>query len=152
MKGQPCMICGAIIGENNHTGIGGGCMANVVIPAKRECFRELKGLDVWIEQTRYVRDQFLAAFKDVKFRNEFRKSFYASMQTAERISKKQLEIMRKWLDDARVYGLDAVLREIKDRMFDEFNPAVECKELFNQRLDIHKKLYLSGRKDQRAAA
>jgi hypothetical protein len=146
------MICGAIIGENNHTGIGGGCMANVVLPAKRECFRELKGLDVWIEQTRYVRDQFLATFSGVKFRNEFRKSFYASMQSAERISKKQLEIMRKWLDDARIYGLDAVLREIKDKLFDDFKPELECEELFNDRLDVHRKLYLSGRKDQKAAA
>jgi hypothetical protein len=60
--------------------------------------------------------------------------------------------MRKWLDDSRVYGLDAILREIKDRMFDEFNPEVECKELFNEKLSVHKKLYLSGRKDQKAAA
>jgi hypothetical protein len=146
------MICGAIIGENNHTGIGGGCMANVVIPAKRECFRELKGLDVWIEQTRYVRVQFLAAFAGVKFRNEFRKSFYASMQSAERISKKQLEIMRKWLDDAHVYTIDNALQEIKNKMFDDFDPAVECKDLFNERVDVHRKLYLSGRKDQKAAA
>lgn len=147
-----CMICGAIIGENNNTNIGGGCMANIVMPAKWDCFWQVKGLDLWVAKAQYIRGKFLAQFEGVKFRSEFRKSFYSSMQTADRLSKKQVEVMRKWLDDAHAYIKEIDLLKIRDEMFDEFNPHLECEVLHKERIAIHKKLYLSGRKDQKEAA
>ena len=74
------------------------------------------------------------------------------MQTADRISKKQLEVMRQWLDDARAYIKEADLTEIKDRMFEHYSPMDECREFYLERIDFHKKLYLSGRKDRKEAA
>lgn len=149
---KTCMICGALIGDNNTTDIGGGCMANIVMPAKWDCFWELKGLDLWVAKAQFIRTKFLAQFEGVKFRSEFRKSFYASMQSADRLSKRQVEVMRKWLDDAHVYIKETDLLKIRDEMFDVFNPHLECEELHKQRIAIHKKLYLSGRKDQKEAA
>lgn len=147
-----CMICGAIIGENNTTNIGGGCMANIVMPAKWDCFWQIKGLDLWVAKAQFIRGKFLTQFDGVKFRSEFRKSFYSSMQTAERLSKKQVEVMRKWLDDAHVFLKEMDLLKIRDEMFEKFDPHMECEELHKERIAIHKKLYLSGRKDQKEAA
>jgi hypothetical protein len=150
MKGQPCMICGAELGPNNSTGIGSGCMAHVVLPAKRDCFREVKSLDLWIAKAQYVRSIFLSTFEGRKFRNDFKKSFFSSMQQAERISKKQLEVMTNWLQYERVSLF--TINDVEIPMKDKFNPEIECPELYKERLEVHRKLFLSGRKDQKAEA
>lgn len=144
------MICGAELGENNTTGIGSGCMAHVVLPAKRDCFKEVKSLDLWIAKSQYVRNIFLAIFEGRKFRNEFKKSFYASMQQAERISKKQMNVMTQWLEFERVPLY--TINDVEIPMKDNFNPEIECPELYKERIEIHRKLYLSGRKDHKEAA
>jgi hypothetical protein len=142
-----CIICGAIIGDNNATGIGFGCMGNVVKPAVRDCFREIKGLDVWIAKSQHVRTRFLSTFEGKKFRSEFRKSFFSSMKSAERISKKQLDIMIQWLGFERIY-ID-LWEDVEKKMRNDFNPELECPELYEERIAIHRKLYLSGKKDQK---
>lgn len=149
MMSDVCLVCGAAIGENNTTGVGGGCMANIVIPAKRDCFKEVKSLELWIMKAKEVQRIYIEEYKNTKFRSEFKKSFYTSMCTAERISKKQLEIMRNQMSyNTGLDGfIDQTLRDLYFMMFDLFSPNQECPELYMEKLNMHKKLYLSGRKN-----
>jgi hypothetical protein len=142
-----CIICGAVISDTNTTGVGFGCMANVVKPATRDCFRETQMLNLWIAKANYVRAKFISHFEGRKFRNEFKKSFFASMKTAERISKRQMDIMTNWLELERISLY--TFNEIEIPMKDAFKPEVECPELYKERIDYHKKLYLSGKKDHK---
>ena len=93
MEHNRCMICGAVISDNNTDGIGWGCMANVVKPAIKETMWEVYGLDIWVAKANRIKEAFLNAYTGVKFRNEFKRGFYESMAKAEKVSKKQLEIM-----------------------------------------------------------
>jgi hypothetical protein len=145
-----CSICGAVISDTNTTGIGFGCMANVVRPAKNDCFRETQMLNLWIAKSNYVRAIFIAHFDGRKFRNEFKKSFFASMTSAERISKKQMDVMVNWLELERI-SLHT-FNDIELPMRDNFNPQIECPDLFKERIEVHKKLYLSGKKDHKEIA
>lgn len=79
---ERCIICNSLISENNTTGVGFGCMANIVKPAIKATFNEVKGLDVWVAKVDKVRSVFLDTFKEVKFRSDFKKSFYESMANA----------------------------------------------------------------------
>lgn len=139
-----CSICGSPISETNTTGIGYGCMNNVVIPAKKECFNETKGLELWINKSTAVKNEFLRVFKNRKFRNDFKKSFYESMSKSEHVSKKQFEIMLNMLDYENI-RFD-FYTEFYKPLFDRFNPQFECKDLYASKIEMHKKLYLSGRK------
>lgn len=145
--GNRCIICGSPITDGNSTGIGFGCMGNVVKPAVRDCFRDIKGLDVWIAKSQHVRTKFLSIFEGRKFRSEFKKSFFESMKSAERISKKQMDIMIQWLQFERIF-ID-LWEDVEKKMRDDFNPAFECPELYKERIEVHKKLYLCGKKDHK---
>lgn len=90
------MICGAVISDNNTDGIGWGCMANVVKPAIKETMWEVYGLDIWVAKANRIKEAFLNAYAGVKFRNEFKRGFYESMAKAERVSKKDYEVVEKW--------------------------------------------------------
>ena len=149
---ERCLICNAVIGENNTIGIGGGCYQNVVIPAKKDCFKEIKGLDLWIAKVNLLKPIFVDLFKDTKFRSSFKKSFYVSMACEDlndepkRISKKQFDIMYEQIQWKDHY----LLPDFSDlwlRMFKSFDPQFECRELYNERIEIHKIQYLSGRKN-----
>lgn len=147
LDGNRCEICGAHITDTNTTGIGFGCMGNVVKPAVRECFRATKGLDLWIAKSQHVRAKFVSAFEGRKFRSEFKKSFFESMKSAERISKKQMEIMIQWLGFERIY-ID-LWEDVEKKMRNDFNAELECPDLYKERIEVHKKLYLSGKKDRK---
>lgn len=121
-----CIICGSPISENNPDGIGFGCRENIVIPTKRKVFHEAYSLELWIRKAQKIRALYVETFKDTKFRSEFKKSFYQSMTTAERISKKQLEIMTDHLSFGHSYELDKIDAEhkkYKDVLFEQFNPS-----------------------------
>ena len=141
---EKCSICGSPISETNTTGIGFGCMNNVVIPSKKECFNEVKGLDLWISKSTAVKNEFLRVFAGRKFRNNFKKSFYESMSKSEHVSKKQLDIMLDMLGYENI-TFDFYADFYKP-MFDRFDPQSECKELYLSKISMHKKLYLSSRK------
>lgn len=120
------MICGAVISDNNTDGIGWGCMANVVKPAIKETMWEVYGLDIWVAKANRIKEAFLNAYAGVKFRNEFKRGFYESMAKAERVSKKQLEIMNQMLDDK------CVLLDFKDifERYEGMAQSSECKAQF----------------------
>lgn len=88
-----CEVCGHIIGDTNTTGIGGGCMENIVIPAKKATIKEVYWLDIWKAQVKLVKAQFLEIHKNTNFKSQFRKTFYSEMSTATKVSKKQLHLM-----------------------------------------------------------
>lgn len=145
---EQCRVCGAAIGENNHTGIGGGCMANIVKPAIKDCFLQTMGLELWITKAKALQTAYIECFKGTKFRSAFKKSFYESMSTAERISKKQFEIMIGQMSYSYEHSVQIPdFKEIFIKMINAFDPHSACSELYMERLNIHKKLYLSGRKN-----
>lgn len=86
----------------------------------------------------------LNAYAGVKFRNEFKRGFYESMAKAERVSKKQLEIMNQMLDDK------CVLLDFKDifERYEGMAQSSECKAQFQANIAKYKKIYLSGRKNK----
>lgn len=138
------MICGAVISDNNTDGIGWGCMTNVVKPAIKETMWEVYGLDIWVAKANRIKEAFLNAYAGVKFRSEFKQGFYESMAKAERVSKKQLEIMKQMLDDKRVL-LD--FKDIFER-YEGMAQSSECKAQFQANIAKYKKIYLSGRKNK----
>lgn len=70
--------------------------------------------------------------------------FYESMAKAEKVSKKQLEIMKQMLEDKRV------LLEFKDifERYEGMAQSSECKAQFQANIAKYKKIYLSGRKNK----
>lgn len=146
MGANRCAVCGAVISDDNSTGIGFGCMANVIKPAINETMWAVYGLDIWVEKAQRVRTAFLEAYKEVKFRSAFRKSFYESMQTAERISKKQLEIMMNLLEHKYVQvQFGDIIESYRWKV--ESGNNKECEKVLNENIQKHKKLYLSGKKN-----
>lgn len=143
LEGDKCRICGSPITDTNPDGIGFGCRNNVVKPAKRVCFKIVKSLDLYIAKVNLVKPVFLEEFAGVKFRSEFKKGFYASMQSAERVSAKQLQIMCDWLFYKRI-AFD-FWEEVEKPMYDAFNPEFECPELYSEKINIFKIQYLSSK-------
>lgn len=145
MEPNRCMICGAVISDNNMDGIGFGCMANVVKPAIKETMWEVYGLNIWQDKVTKVKEAFLEVYANVKFRNEFKRGFYDSMQKAERVSKKQLQIMMDMLSEK---GICLSFKSI----FEHYEAMVQsghCNEQYKANITKHKKMYLSGRKNQK---
>lgn len=140
---ERCIICNSLLSENNTTGIGFGCMNNIVKPAIKATFNEVKGLDVWVAKVDKVRTVFLDAFKEVKFRSEFKKSFYESMANAERISKNQLQIMENELAFKGI--LIDLAKEVYFPMFNSFN-HLQFPEIYQEKLESFKVQYFSRNK------
>lgn len=108
-----CMVCGAPIGENNPDGIGAECRKAVHLAKVNRLFKENADFSLkynWTIKANALRALFIETFKNTKFRSEFKKSFYNSIVTNERTSKKQLEIIMQELEYKRV--LDAEIQKI----------------------------------------
>lgn len=140
---ERCIICNSLLSENNTTGIGFGCMNNIVKPAIKATFNEVKGLDVWVAKVDRVKSIFLDTFKNVKFRSEFKRSFYESMSNTERISKKQLQIMENELAYKGVFI--NLTKEVYIPMFNSFNP-LEHQEIYKNKLESFKVQYFNSNK------
>lgn len=109
-----CIICGSPLSEGNITGIGCECHA-AIIAAKRHKLYANADFTLaynWVIMANNIRTAYIKAFAETKFRNEFKKAFYASMLSAERVSKKQCAIMEAELDYKGL--LDSTLKSIKE--------------------------------------
>lgn len=95
-SGAVCSICGAPISDNNSEGIGYECKA-ALKEAKSMVFfaNDENRLNLYIIEVSVFKAAFIERFKDTKFRSEFKKSFYTSICQAERVSKKQLDIIKQ---------------------------------------------------------
>lgn len=113
-----CCICGAILSENNNEGIGFECKKALQY-AKTIKFNQDPNirLEMYIMEVEIIKEKFLEVFKDVKFRSNFRKSFFETISTSNRISKKQLEIMKNMLSEKNIYLEGKVEQKLK--MFKE---------------------------------
>lgn len=113
-----CCICGAILSENNNEGIGFECKKSLQY-AKTIIFNQDPNirLEMYIMEVEIIKEKFLEVFKDVKFRSNFRKSFFETISTSNRISKKQLEIMKNMLSEKNIYLEGKVEQKLK--MFKE---------------------------------
>ena len=143
LEGRTCSVCGVPITDDNPDGVGFGCRKHVIARAKAACFKEVKGLDLWIAKAKLVKDTYIKEFEGVKFRNAFKKSFYESMLTAERISKKQLEIMLTHLQ-YKFICFD-FWEEVECPMREKFFPDVECPELYASKIAIYRLEYLNSK-------
>lgn len=132
MNDNRCIICGARLSDNNTEGIGFECKAALMY-AKGIMLKETDfKLQCFIYEAEAVKKAFLDVYAGVKFRSEFRKGFYTSMQQAQRISRKQVDIMWQMIDD-RNTGLAYTLhqqvaeynKQLKIQMMAQMQPTLE---------------------------
>lgn len=149
LEGRKCEICGSAITDENPDGVGFGCRSNVVAPARKDTFNKFNALNFWIKKVEMSKKVFIEIHQNVKFRSEFKKNFFDSIQKAERISKKQLNIMEYWIvykDFDRYENLTTDIKEVYRFMINGWKEQTkEEKEYFNERIDYHKIQYLAKR-------
>lgn len=132
MSDNRCMICGARLSDNNTEGIGFECKAALQY-AKGIMLNETDfRLQCFIQEAEEARKALLDLYKNVKFRSEFRKGFYTSMQQAQRLSRKQVDIIWRMIEDrdARfAYNLRQKIADknkaLKETMMEEMRPTLE---------------------------
>lgn len=98
-EGRRCSICDSPIGDYNETGVGAECRAAHDRAVMKAIF-SIDGVSLkynWLIEVGIYKEAFIKAFKETKFRSEWKKGFYTSISKADRISKKQLAIMADWL-------------------------------------------------------
>lgn len=148
-EGRKCSICGSQISDDNPDGIGFGCRANVVQPARKDTFYQFNALKFWVMKVERYKTVFVELFKDTKFRSDFRKNFFESISKAERISKKQLAIIEDWImqkDFNRYEEINGAVKEDFRFLWNGWTEqSNEEKEYFQERIQFHAKQYLSKR-------
>jgi len=97
-----CMICGHKISseESLQTGMGSECRHayNLALFKTIMSNSENSLRYNWLIKVEIFKNIFISEFKNTKFRSEFRKSFYNSINNSDRVSKKQLNIIIDWLE------------------------------------------------------
>ena len=149
--GLRCSVCGSLITDDNPDGIGFGCRQNVVKPAEAATAKEIIidfALQQWIFKVNIYRNEFLKAFEGHKFRNRFKKSFFESIQKSNKVSKKQLDVIKNMLEWE--IDLDKFEEDMKERekhfYFDLIEEAKQDKkwgEIYKKYFEMFKKQYLS---------
>lgn len=100
-------------------------MNNIIKPAKIKTFWEVNSLNWHIYKANKLKELFIKTFKDTTFRSDFKKSFYKSMLSAERISKKQMDIMfdfLKWNHLNEYENMTDGFQDYLKKWIDSFNP------------------------------
>ena len=149
--GLRCSVCGSLITDDNPDGIGFGCRKNVIKPAEAATAKEIIidfALQQWIFKVNIYRNEFLKAFEGHKFRNQFKKSFFESIKKSDKVSKKQLDVIKnmlEWKIDLNKLEEDMKERE-KHFYFDLIEKAKQDKkwgEIYKKYFEMFKKQYLS---------
>ena len=149
--GLRCSVCGSLITDDNPDGIGFGCRKNVIKPAEAATAKEIIidfALQQWIFKVNIYRNEFLKAFEGHKFRNQFKKSFFESIKKSDKVSKKQLDVIKnmlEWKIDLNKLEEDMIERE-KHFYFDLIEKAKHDKkwgEIYKKYFEMFKKQYLS---------
>ena len=149
--GLRCSVCGSLITDDNPDGIGFGCRKNVIKPAEAATAKEIIidfALQQWIFKVNVYRNEFLKAFEGHKFRNQFKKSFFESIKKSDKVSKKQLDVIKnmlEWKIDLNKLEEDMIERE-KHFYFDLIEKAKQDKkwdEIYKKYFEMFKKQYLS---------
>ena len=149
--GLRCSVCGSLITDDNPDGIGFGCRKNVIKPAEAATAKEIIidfALRQWIFKVSIYRNEFLKAFDGHKFRNQFKKSFFESIKKSDKVSKKQLDVIKnmlEWKIDLNKLEEDMIERE-KHFYFDLIEKAKQDKkwgEIYKKYFEMFKKQYLS---------
>lgn len=149
--GLRCSVCGSLITDDNPDGIGFGCRKNVIKPAEAATAKEIIidfALQQWIFKVNIYRNEFLKAFEGHKFRNQFKKSFFESIKKSDKVSKKQLDVIKnmlEWKIDLNKLEEDMIEKE-KHFYFDLIEEAKQDKkwgEIYKKYFEMFKKQYLS---------
>lgn len=149
--GLRCSVCGSLITDDNPDGIGFGCRKNVIKPAEAATAKEIIidfALQQWIFKVNIYRNEFLKAFEGHKFRNQFKKSFFESIKKSDKVSKKQLDVIKnmlEWKIDLNKLEEDMIEKE-KHFYFDLIEKAKQDKkwgEIYKKYFEMFKKQYLS---------
>lgn len=149
--GLKCAVCGSPITDDNHDGIGFGCRQHVVIPARTAAAKEIitdYALKVWIFKVSIYRKEFLRVFEGRKFRSAFKKSFFESIKNSERVSKKQLDVIKNMLEwEINLFEFEEEIKALeKDFCADLITEAEQdkrWKSIYNKYFEMFKKQYLS---------
>ena len=116
-EGRTCSICEHPITDNNPDGIGFQCR-DIWNQARANTFYHFYPFASWEKQLDVIIPVFIDLYKDIKFRSNFRKSFYFSIcniwETHKRISRKQRDICYSW-----------VVEKLSDIDYDEFSSKIK---------------------------
>ena len=153
--GLRCAVCGSLITDDNPDGIGFGCRTHVVIPAEIATAKEVIAdfaLKVWVLKVGIYRKEFLKVFEGRKFRSEFKKSFFESIKKSDRVSKKQLDVIKDMLEwEMNLTELEENVKETEKHLtFDLIEEAKKDErwgKIYKKYFDMFKKQYLSSKKD-----
>ena len=123
-----CNLCGKII-VTGHDGYGSKCYKTVValapVVAKINPVFSVKlseyNLKVWILYTNVIRDMYIRINSKAdgtlkNFKSEFKKSFVPSIMKAEKISKKQVDVMLRDIDNYSNYNDNIYTGCLEDKM------------------------------------
>ena len=155
--GLRCAICGSIISDDNPDGIGFGCRQNVVRPAEIAAAKEMNpnfNLETWVFKVNAYRNEFLKVFEGHKFRNEFKKSFFESIKKSNKVSKKQLDVIKKMLEwEINLPEFEENFKKEEINFFNSLILKEKMKEGYNniylKYIDIFKKQYLSKKNNNK---
>lgn len=95
-EGRTCSLCGSPISDNNPDGLGYECR-KAIEKAKFKALFLLDNNSLYynhIIEVEITKKYFIELFSKTKFRSDFNKNFYNSIKNSDRISKKQLFVMR----------------------------------------------------------
>lgn len=140
-EGRTCSVCGSRITDRNPDGIGVECRY-AWKKAKITVHNQVKerGFKYYGVKAQLLIPIFIEEFKDVKFRNAFKKSFYPSVveqwESRGYLSNKQVGICEDWLlgrIDYKEYQdtIDQVTK-IQWQMIERWEPNPEEKDIINK--------------------
>ena len=152
--GFRCAICGSLITDDNPDGVGFGCRQNVVRPAEIAAAKELNpnlNLEMWVFKANAYKNEFLKVFEGRKFRNAFKKSFFESIKNSDKVSKKQLEIIKNMVQwEINLPEFEEDLKKEEINFFNSLILKEKSKEnyndIFSKYIEIFKEQYL-GKKN-----
>jgi len=91
-SGIRCQYCGTLLRTNSKTG--DGCGQKIHIKSMVAAFYKFAYLDVYVIIANMWKRNMLELYKDHKFKKGFKSDFYKSMVNSDRVSKKQLAIIK----------------------------------------------------------
>jgi len=113
-EGRTCSICDHPITDSNPDGIGFQCRS-IWNQARASAFYKFNPYASHVKKIDIIVPVFIELHKDVKFRSNFKKSFFNSIHgawnTHKRISSKQLEICLDWISYKLTYNEMRIIQQ-----------------------------------------
>lgn len=114
-ESRVCSLCGSPISDNNPDGLGYECR-KAIEKAKFKALFLIDNNSLYynhVIEVEIAKKHFVELFSKTKFRSDFNKSFYNSIKNSDRISKKQLFIMKDKIFQKNPSISESIFYEVK---------------------------------------